>query len=325
MEQTLQETVFDAGPVAQVVLDAQGRLSMANARAREQFGLIPLDIGKPFQDLELSYRPAELRSSIEHAYQRKGPITLEEVRVLRADGQIKYYTVVLTPVYNEGPLGISISFYDVSDHKDLQDQLKEANQELETAMEELQSTNEELETTNEELQSTIEELETTNEELQSTNEELETMNEELQSTNEELETTNDEMTIRTEELNKANSFLESLFNGMQGSVIVIDPELVIQIWNRRSVDMWGLRDEETIGHNLLNLDFGLPVDEFIKPLREVLEGRVTSLDTEVKAINRRGRLVRCRVTCNPLFDGRNEIQGAILVAEQIKEQHGEST
>ncbi len=324
-QQPLHEAVFDAGPIAQVVLDAQGRLSMANARAREQFGLIPLDIGKPFQDLELSYRPAELRSSIEQAYERKSPISIDEVRMLRPDGTTRFFKVVLTPMADEAASGISISFQDVSAFKDLEDQLKETNQELETAMEELQSTNEELETTNEELQSTIEELETTNEELQSTNEELETMNEELQSTNEELETTNDEMTLRTDDLNKANNFLETILTGMRGSVIVVDQEMIVQVWNRRAEDMWGLRDDETIGHNLLSLDFGLPVDEIIKPIREVVSGELELLDMQVMATNRRGRAIRCRVTCNPLYNNNHDRRGAILVVEQAKETLGEST
>ena len=90
-----------------------------------------------------------------------------------------------------GLLGISIAFFDVTATRALLDKVVDTNRQLEAAYEELQSTNEELETTNEELQSTVEELETTNEELQSTNEELETMNEELQSTNDELQTIND--------------------------------------------------------------------------------------------------------------------------------------
>ena len=96
-----------------------------------------------------------------------------------------------------GLLGVSIVFFDVTSTRTLLDKVVHTNRQLESAYEELQSTNEELETTNEELQSTVEELETTNEELQSTNEELETMNEELQSTNDELHTINDTLQERS--------------------------------------------------------------------------------------------------------------------------------
>ena len=41
------------------------------SRARALFGLGPRDIGRPLQDLELSYRPVELRSRIDDAYDER--------------------------------------------------------------------------------------------------------------------------------------------------------------------------------------------------------------------------------------------------------------
>jgi two-component system CheB/CheR fusion protein len=60
-------------------------------------------------------------------------------------------------------------------------------------MEELRAANEEIQSSNEELQSINEELETAKEELQSTNEELTTLNEELQNRNFELLSINDDL------------------------------------------------------------------------------------------------------------------------------------
>src|SRR5208282_1047134 len=60
----------------------------------------------------------------------------------------------------------------------------------------LQSMQEENEASREELQASNEEVQSANEELQSINEELETSKEELESANEELTTINDEMTNR---------------------------------------------------------------------------------------------------------------------------------
>ena len=48
-------------------LDRHGNLAMANHRAEALFGVGPRDVGRPFQDLELSYRPLELRSHIRQA------------------------------------------------------------------------------------------------------------------------------------------------------------------------------------------------------------------------------------------------------------------
>jgi len=217
-------------------------------------------------------------------------------------------------------LGASIAFTDVSSAKRLQRELEHANQELETAYEELQSTNEELETTNEELQSTVEELETTNEELQSTNEELETMNEELQSTNEELQTINEELRQRSDELNNVNAFLESILTSLRGGVTVVDADLKVLVWNENADDLWGLRADEVVGHHLLNLDIGLPVERLKQPLRECLAGQRQFTEMQLDATNRRGKTIRCRVTCSPLLGPNHMIRGAIVMMEDLDAQ-----
>ena len=197
----LRDAAFELSPDAQLVVDAAGMVAAANAAAREQFTLSDADIGSPLQDLDVSYRPAELRALIDRARQERREVA-QRALPWDQNGKIRFLDVLVVPLYDDDRtlLGTRISFSDVTPLKSLQDELTHSKQELETAYEELQSTNEELETTNEELQSTVEELETTNEELQSTNEELETMNEELQSTNEELQTMNDELRNRSTEL-----------------------------------------------------------------------------------------------------------------------------
>jgi two-component system CheB/CheR fusion protein len=314
----VRDAAFDYGPVAQVVVDANGYLFQVNEKARTLFGLSQRDIGRPFQDLEVSYRPVELRASIEQTYQRNAPVLLRDIAMHPGSGEAIFLDVLLHPlsVNGVGAVGVSISFMNVSEHKRLLLQLEQSNQELETAMEELQSTNEELETTNEELQSTIEELETTNEELQSTNEELETMNEELQSTNEELETMNDEMTQRTNELNQVNAFLESILTSLKGSVVVIDKDFRVQVWNRKAEDQWGLRSEEVQNVNFFSLDIGLPVDRLRKPIRAIMTGEQNQIELEMEGTNRRGKIILCGVICTPLVGLEKQIRGVIIVAEQ---------
>jgi len=169
----------------------------------------------------------------------------------------------------------------------------------------------------EELQSSNEELETTNEELQATNEELETMNEELQSTNEELQTVNDELQHRGAALNQVNAFLESILTSLKAGVVVVDRALRVQIWNSKSEDLWGLRSDEAIDQNFLNLDIGLPVEQLRQAIRDCLSNSLDS-DRELvlSAINRRGRQIQCSVTCMPLIGAEREIEGAILLMEK---------
>jgi two-component system CheB/CheR fusion protein len=312
----LRDAAFEMSPDAQLVLDAAGLLIAANAAARRQFNLSEADLGTPLQDLEVSYRPVELRALLDRARHERRDVVHRGVP-WEVGGTIRFLDITAVPLFDDerGLLGARISFTDVTPLKSLQDELTHSKQELETAYEELQSTNEELETTNEELQSTVEELETTNEELQSTNEELETMNEELQSTNEELQTMNDELRNRSTELNSNNAFLEAVFTSLRSAVVVVDRELRIQVWNAGALEMWGVRAEESQGNSMFNLDIGLPVGDLHQPLREILSGAATHRELTLPATNRRGKTIRCKVSIAPLLGNDKTVTGAILLME----------
>jgi two-component system, chemotaxis family, CheB/CheR fusion protein len=322
-EERIRNAALEANPGAQIVVDAAGFLMMANNRARALFNLRPDDVGRPFQDLEISYRPLELRSRIQQVYMDRRPSPIHEVEWPTVSGEVAHLEVQILPLVDDNQvlLGASISFADVTRSRRFKDELEQANRGLEDAYAELQSTNEELETTNEELQSTVEELETTNEELQSTNEELETMNEEMQSTNDELQTINDELAQRTQELHQLTEFLESIWAGLGGAVAVLDPELRVLVWNHGIEDLWGVREEEVQGRSFLNLDIGLPVDQVQPALRQALSGDNGSQSTVVQAVNRRGKSVTCRVTCSPLITNDKAIRGVIVVV--VEEPDGQ--
>ena len=313
----LREAAFDNGLTARIVTDLNGNLALANERARSLFGILPRHIGRPFQDLEISDRPIELRSRLEEVYRGQKIVSVRDVAWQSLEGETSYLDIqvaLLTDMAGNR-LGASISFLDMTRHKRLQEEVEHSNQEVVVAYEELQSTNEELETTNEELHSINEELETTNEELQSTNGELETMNEELQSTNEELQTVNDELQRRSEELDLSNHCLESILTSLKGSVVVLDRDLRVQIWNQKSEDWWGLRAAEVLGQHFLNLEIGLPVEQLRVYIRNCLNGIFEPNEITLPAINRRGRSLKCQITCTPLL-GNEQVQGVILLMEE---------
>ena len=312
-----RDAAFDAACIAQVAVDIEGALVLANERERALFNLSSTDIGRPLQDLKLPYRPAELRASLDQVQAERRPVMLTDVEWQLGPTESRWFDVQLTPLFDSARelLGVSVAFADITPAKRLQLELEHSHQELETAYEELQSTNEELETTNEELQSTVEELETTNEELQSTNEELETMNEELQSTNEELQTMNEELQTRSTELNQVNAFMESILMSLRGGVVVVDRELKVLVWNHRAEDLWGLRGEEVVGKHFLNLDIGLRVERLGRSLRTCLSGDAAQATATLDATNRRGKSIICDVTCMPLVGPLADVRGAIVIME----------
>ena len=318
----LRNEILHTNPVAQIAVGADGRLAMVNQRANALLGLSDRDLGRPFQDLEISYRPVELRSQLTAATESRAPVWLREVEWRRGGPDVVYVDVQLMPLSgsNGEVIGASISFTDVTRFRQLRVEVETTNRQLELAYEELQSTNEELETTNEELQSTVEELETTNEELQSTNEELETMNEELQSANDELQTTNEQLRDRTIEITDLNAFMESILGSLEAAVIVLDRDLVVQVWTRQAHELWGLRADETVGEHLLNIDSGLPTAELHPWLRSVITGQQTAfVGRRLRAVNRRGRSVDLRVTVTALQTDSEQPAGALILMEDVSE------
>jgi two-component system CheB/CheR fusion protein len=313
---SLRDLAFQGNTVAQLVVDGNGRLEAANDRARTLFGVVPKDLGRPFHDLEISYRPADLRTPIDQAFRELRLVSLNEVERHLPGGEDQFLDIQIIPLRDEAGrvIGVTVVFHDITARHNLQVELQKSSQELETAYEELQSAHEELEATNEELQSTNEELETTNEELQSSNEELETMNEEIQSTNQELETINDELRQRNEQIDTTAAFMAAIFTSLRSALIVADHQLGVLAWNRQAEELWGLRGDEVKGRSLLNLDIGLPVEQL--PLRALLTGRTDHEEIDVDATNRRGKAIRCHVVCTPYKDKQGERRGVVLLVDE---------
>jgi two-component system CheB/CheR fusion protein len=311
VQERVRESAFDASPVAQIVVDASGSLTLVNQEAQRLFALSRADCGRPLQDLEISYRPVELRSLIDRVYEQGRQVRATAVQRPLSDGQTQFLDVEVSPLREADgkAIGVSVAFVDRTELARLRDDLLRVHQELEHSNEELQSANEELETTNEE-------LETTNEELQSGNEELETMNEELQSTNEELRTINEQLQLRTQQLNDANVFQEAILSGMRVAVAVLDRDFNVRRWETKMEDLWGLRAEEVEGRSLFGLDIGLPVEQLRPAIRACLRGESEVPELDLAATSRRGKAIRCTVGCTPLRrDGR--IEGVILLMERV--------
>ena len=315
-QRQVRDLVLDTSPNATIAVDMAGTVVQLNSQARARLGLGHADLGRPFRDLEISYRPLELRSLIDQAHETRRPVRVNAVERRLAIDEVQYLDIVVQPLISlDGEvLGAGLSFIDNTVLIRLQQEVKRSREELETTNEELQSTNEELETTNEELQSSIEELETTNEELQSTNEELETTNEELQSGNEELETMNEEMRIRSTELDEARTFLEGVLASIAAGIVVLDAEQRVRSWNRGAEELWGLRAAEVRHHDFFSLDFGLPTDELSALVSHCVATRQRTGPLELAAVNRRGRDITCSLACTPL-DG--ERGGVVLLMEAV--------
>jgi two-component system CheB/CheR fusion protein len=261
---------------------------MINEQAERIFGLSLRDVGRLLRDLEVSYRPIELRNYLEQAKAERRSAIIQDVQWQRAGSATTWYEVHVNPLINSDntAVGVSIAFFDVTTTRGLLDKVTEGSRQLESAYEELQSTNEE----------------------------LETMNEELQSTNDELHTINDAVRERGIELDAARSFLGALLTSIHLGVVVVDREMRIVVWNRGCEDLWGIRSDEATGAPLGGLDIGLPMAE-VKPLigRAFVDPDATE-ETVVEAMNRRGRTIALRVACRAFVENAT-VNGALLLME----------
>jgi two-component system, chemotaxis family, CheB/CheR fusion protein len=284
----LRNEAFLASPVAQIVVTSDGLVALTNRQAEFLLGVSTRDVGRPFRDLDVSYRPVELRRHIDQAQVERRTVRVTDVEYLR-DPDATWLEIQVNPLVDSDAslLGVTLVFHDVTAPHRLRDELEHTNGQLESAYEELQSTNEELETTNEE----------------------------LQSTNDELQHINDELRDRTGELAATEAFLDAVLASLRAAVTVVNRDLDIQVWNRQAEELWGLRREEVLGRRFLSLDIGLPTDVLWPLIRKALAGDGEQ-HTELAAVNRRGRSIMVGVVCTPLMTNGTQPTGAILVMEQ---------
>ena len=195
--------------------------------------------------------------------------------------------------------------------KEQSSRIAELERELAEARDYVQSIQEQYEAANEELQASNEEVTSSNEELQSLNEEMETSKEELESANEELTTVNDEMANRNAELGRINNDLVNLQTGTKLAIVLLGRDLTIRRFSPQAEKQFGLvgadigRPFTHIRHNLNMTD----LEGFIAGVIDAVQER----EADVQDKDERWHSLRVR----PYLTLDNKIDGAVLVLVDI--------
>src|SRR5262249_51974866 len=115
----IQEAAFEVDPVAQVVVDMNNTVVLVNEQARALVGVTMKDIGRTLKDLEMSYRPVELRPLIEQAKNGRRPSGVKEFEWPDGVGLPRFVDVDVLPLvdFAGNPFGIKITFADVTRFK----------------------------------------------------------------------------------------------------------------------------------------------------------------------------------------------------------------
>jgi two-component system CheB/CheR fusion protein len=233
---------------------------------------LDLPSGAPSQNILMMARTGlrgPLREALKQASDIGRSIERADVPVQTSDGRIRRVTLLVEPRREQGAETLFlVVFIDKPDSQAdgagatgvavrIEESGSQVETELRDAREQLQSITEEHDTALEELKSANEELHSVNEELQSTNEELETSKEEIQSINEELQTVNGQLASKVDELDHKNTDLKNLFESTQVATIFLDPYLVIRSFTPAVATLY----------NLIPSDQGRPLTDIFSHLR----------------------------------------------------------
>lgn len=139
---TARDLAFRASPVAQLVITGEDTVAMINHEAETTFGLSARDIGLLLRDLEVSYRAVALRACLEQAKVQRRSARIQDVKWQRTAGRRD--RLVRNPREpargrQNGLLGGSIVFFDVTATRALLDKVVRTRRQLETAYEELRT------------------------------------------------------------------------------------------------------------------------------------------------------------------------------------------
>ncbi len=298
-----------------VILHFVGDLSPFVTLPRGQTSWLAHQLVLPPLNLEL--RTLLIRCRKERVSIRGGSYSIE-VR-----GQTRRVTMVAHPDLQGSKLMVFVAFEwrTVSDSSDeltggSANLIRELEGELANTREHLQSLIEEVENNNEELQTVNEELQSSNEELQSSNEEMHTSNEELQSANEELLTVNDELAGKTAELELARNDLSNLKEALEIGIVAVDGSLKITLFNAAFAKLLGdtqLRSNTS----LVTLDWPIPSVDIAADALEVIRTRTRTQRSRLISVDPERHL---RLGIVPFGrDANDELSGAVLSFTDVSE------
>ena len=171
LEQIIQDV-----KVGLILLDENFNVVVCNRVIWDIWNLLPEQIlGRPFFDLEMSYRPISLKGRVEQVAASEEPVVIEDVEHWTTRDNQSYLRIEIAPTAS----GIMISVADATAQYEVRKELQIMNAALESENEKLLAANEESRRAKIELQSINEEFQCTNEEIAAANEELKVANAEL--------------------------------------------------------------------------------------------------------------------------------------------------
>ncbi|MGH7025105.1 MAG: CheR family methyltransferase [Caulobacteraceae bacterium] len=319
LRQAVELNVLERYAPAHLVVNRDGDVVYYSARTGKY---LEATAGAPSRQLLAMARKGlrlDLRQVLREAIEGGRRVTREGATVETDNGRIQKVSVTAEPLGGLrdderlllvvfADVGAALSEEDAASRaSSSEDTAIELDRELRETRERLQSLIEEYETALEELKSSNEELVSVNEELQSSNEELEASKEELQSLNEELHTVNAELNDKVEQLDRANSDLTNLFESTRVATVFLDRDLVIRNFTPAASQVFNILASDR-GRPLTDLVSRVPLPTLTKDVDTVFaNGR-----TVERAIEHDAGATHYLLRLVPYRGADNTIEGVVL-------------
>ncbi|TPL73671.1 CheR family methyltransferase [Mesorhizobium sp. B2-3-15] len=323
LRQAVEAQVLERFAPPHVLVNAEGDVVYYSARTGRY---LEAPQGIPSRQLLTMARRGlrlDLRAALREATTTRRTVVRDNLAVEEDDERVQPIRLTIEPLAERGngeplylvlfePSGPTQARSDEAGGGRDSDSTADLERELRDTRERLQSTIEEYETALEEVKSSNEELVSVNEEAQSTNEELEASKEEMQSLNEELNTINAELTSKIEELDHANSDLRNLFESTDIATIFLDRSLVVRTFTPAASSFFSLRPSD-VGRPLTDLSSQLDYPELKQHIDKVFE----TGETLNHHLARDSRGLFHMVRINPYRDKGNRIQGVVVTLVDV--------
>jgi two-component system CheB/CheR fusion protein len=227
--------------------------------------LLPERLGLAFKSISSEVFRTNTRAGINGIPVNTGsPAATADLSIIplkAGQGSLRLFLVI----FKEGAEAVSLwkenAVFDEKVYEDkyivnLENEVKELKEKLNTAYERLDAHNANMQSFNEELISANEEMQSTNEEMQSVNEELHTINADYQFKNKQLLEVNDDL----------NNYFRSNVNGQ----LFVNAELLLMKFSPGAVKLVNLLESD-IGRPISHISTNVKLENIIDDIKQVLE------------------------------------------------------
>jgi len=124
---------------------------------------------------------------------------------------------------------------------------------------------------------------------------------------------------KNEELLSLKEYNESIVSSMGESLLVIDNSWRVKTWNTRAEEQFGIKAEEALGKELLELFPNWAEEGFMEKIEESLKNGVSSELEEVRTTLPNGDSAILRVKFSPLWED-GGIRGVVILLDDITDE-----